>query len=116
MIKNNFNLKKYYKYLYCLPLILPNNKWKILADFFFNCFVIYRMFVVTIKLTFFFDNIYGCINMIDIRIVAFINICYFFDVVLNFNTGYYNKGIIIKDRKKIAINYLKGDFLKNTLA
>ena len=36
-----------------------------------------------------------------------VNIYYFIDIVLNFNTGYILLGKYIEDRKKIAKNYFK---------
>lgn len=32
------------------------------------------------------------------------------DIILNFNTGYYSKGVIIKKRSKIFKHYVKGSF------
>lgn len=49
----------------------------------------YRMFVVTIKIVFFFSNIKGCLEMTEKWLIAVINISYFFDVLINFNTGIY---------------------------
>lgn len=33
------------------------------------------------------------------------------DMLFNFNTGYYSKGLLILDRKKIVIHYLKKRFI-----
>ena len=38
-----------------------------------------------------------------------------FDVMINFNTAYYFKGILIKNKKKIVINYLKTNFILDTI-
>jgi len=35
----------------------------------------------------------------------------FFDIIVNFNTGYYTKGYLIVSRKMIAKNYLKSSFV-----
>lgn len=74
------------------------------------------MFVVSIKYSMYFNNIPDSLNLISPYIVVVINISYILDVILNLNTGFYEKGIIIMDKKKIAQHYLKGDFLKNSLA
>lgn len=34
-----------------------------------------------------------------------------FDIIKGFNTAYYNKGETIIDRKIVAINYIKGQFI-----
>ena len=41
---------------------------------------------------------------------------FLFDIVLNFNTGFYNKGKLVLSRKSIALNYLKFWFWMDLLA
>jgi len=38
------------------------------------------------------------------------------DIFINFNTGYYDKGLLVMERKRIAINYLKGWFWIDLIA
>lgn len=39
-----------------------------------------------------------------------------FEVIINFNTGFYKKGAIITERAKIVKNYMKNAFLPDILA
>ena len=41
---------------------------------------------------------------------------FLFDIVLNFNTGFYYKGTLVVSRKAIALNYLKFWFWMDLLA
>ena len=41
----------------------------------------------------------------------FIDIWFLIEIMANFNTGYYHKGILIMERKKIFLIYLQGWFL-----
>lgn len=95
-----------YNKIKSLPVILPSDKWKIIADFWITCLIIYRMFIVTIKYAYFFNNIPESTSLVNMYVVVVINISYIIDVLLNLNTGYYEKGIIITDKKKIARHYL----------
>jgi hypothetical protein len=38
------------------------------------------------------------------------------DIVLDFNTGFYEEGVLITDRQQISINYFKNDFLINLIS
>ena len=42
--------------------------------------------------------------------------CFFFDIVINFNSGYLKKGQIIMDRKMIFVHYLKGWFILDLIS
>lgn len=41
---------------------------------------------------------------------------FFFEVLINFNTGYYEKGIIITNKKKIIKNYACKNLIPDLLA
>ena len=41
---------------------------------------------------------------------CFFDIWFLLELILNFLTGYYEKGVLIMDMKLIAINYCKGYF------
>lgn len=43
-------------------------------------------------------------------------ISFFFEVLINFNTGYYEKGVIITDKKKIIRNYVYTNLIPDLLA
>ena len=40
----------------------------------------------------------------------------FFDIIINFNTGYYNKGTLIISRKSLAKHYIKSSFLFDVIS
>lgn len=42
-----------------------------------------------------------------------INCSFLFDMYLSIHTGYYDRGVIILDRKKIALRYLKVTIISN---
>lgn len=74
------------------------------------------MFIVSIKYTFFFNNIKHSLQLYDIPMAIIFNFLYLFDVLLNFNTGYYEKDILVVNKNKISLHYLKGDFIKSSVA
>ena len=39
-----------------------------------------------------------------------------FDIIVNFNTGYYRKGYLIVSRRQIAVNYVKSSFIYDFLS
>lgn len=45
-----------------------------------------------------------------------VDIIFLFDIYLNFNTGFYKKGILIMEPKSILKNYLKGWFWLDFMA
>lgn len=95
----------------CMPLILPNHKFKIIADCWQSFLVMYRIFMTTIKLSFFLFKQRESLSLVDTNFLIVINCSFLFDIILSFNTGYYEKGIIIFDRKKIALNYFKSKLI-----
>lgn len=46
----------------------------------------------------------------------FIDLWFLTEVIANFFTGYYEKGLLIMNRKKIVMNYIKGWFLIDLLS
>jgi len=46
----------------------------------------------------------------------FVNSFFILDIFVNFNTGYYSKGLLIMERKRIFVNYLKGAFAVDLVA
>ena len=44
------------------------------------------------------------------------SVLFFCDILINFNTGYFNKGLVVIDRKTIIIHYLKGEFIADLLS
>jgi hypothetical protein len=50
-----------------------------------------------------FDTLIDCFFMLDICKLFFYHIF----VVINFNTGFYRKGVVVMKRRDIIFNYLK---------
>jgi hypothetical protein len=60
-----------------------------------------------------------CTGMLSIVVIfgCFVEIFFLIDLALiGFNTGYYDKGVLIMNRQKISANYLKGTFLLNLVS
>lgn len=64
------------------------------------------MFFTTIRVFFYSTNIRASTGLIKTSTLMIINISFIIDMFLSLHTGYYDKGNIIKDRRKIAIRYL----------
>ena len=73
------------------------------------------MFITSIKFSFFFLDMRGSLALSPNEIMYIINISFILDILINFNTGYYEKGTIIKDRRLIFIHYLKGSLFADIL-
>ncbi|KRX00746.1 Cyclic nucleotide-binding protein [Pseudocohnilembus persalinus] len=114
-IANKFKHKISKKWLN-FPTILPNYKMKIILDCWQSFWVIYRMFYTTIKISFFIDDIRSSVGLMSVSILVIINISFLFDIFLQFHTGYYDRGIIVTDKRKIAKNYIKNGLLSDILA
>ncbi|KAM3135294.1 hypothetical protein pb186bvf_012592 [Paramecium bursaria] len=83
-------------------VINPNHPLKIFWDFIGMLIIFIQMIEIPIIVTFTFT--------IDPQTQIFLDIMdYFFmvDIVLNFQTGYFNKGNYVSSRKKILINYCR---------
>lgn len=61
-------------------------------------------------------DIHGSIDLVDPRLNILIIISYIWDILLSFHTSYYNKGIIISNKKSIAINYVRTALASDLLA
>lgn len=46
----------------------------------------------------------------------FIDIWFLFELIINFLTGYHNKGVLIVNRKLIALNYIKTWFTTDLIS
>jgi hypothetical protein len=59
-----------------------------------------------------FDTLIDCFFLLDICKLPFIIIF----IVINFNTGFYRKGVVVMKRRDIIFNYLKTWFWLDLLA
>ena len=93
-------------------IIMPNNKYKLIWDYFINFITLYSIVVTPYQIAF-SDNIYyssGGNKTITIDLI--IDIFLFIDIILNFFTAFVDKfDKLILDHKKIVFNYLFSWFI-----
>lgn len=63
--------------------------------------IFFDLIVIPLKLSFEYDST-PALDMIN----TIIQIAFIMDIILTFNTGYYKKGILTLERKKIVANYI----------
>ena len=81
---------------------MPDGGFRICFDIFCLMFIVWEILMIPLLLSFpeLNDN---NIQSIETAITTF----FLFDIVLNFNTGVYQRGNLVMKRKAIAKNYLK---------
>ena len=94
-------------------LIYPENKYKMNWDLFISLALILSSFYTPLSLAFQKEQYEHVLRVADF----FIDSIFFIDIVLTFNTCYYNDEVLlVDDRKIIAITYLKGWFTIDLIA
>lgn len=95
-----------YKHIFSkIDVLMPNHKFK----FSLNCFVLilslFEFGYIPLSVTFALsdDNPYLKIRTILLLVLVF-------DILLNFNTGYFHRGTLITTRKEILKRYVKANF------
>lgn len=82
-------------------LIDPKSRWKKYWDMTMSCMIIYSVFIDPIRLTF---------PELDYEFYTYIDVLFDFffitDIIFNFFIPYYEKGLLIKNKTKIILNYL----------
>lgn len=73
------------------------------------------MYFTTIKFGFFIFDIENSVNLISREILFIINFSCIIDIFINFSSGYYDKGFIELNKKKIALYYIKGTLISDIL-
>ena len=72
----------------------------------------YKPFEIAFNTDITIDKYAKVFNVID----SMTNVWFLIDILITFNTGFCEKGIIIMNRKQIAINYLKKWFVFDLLS
>jgi len=54
--------------------------------------------------------------VLELEFKTIFAVFFFCDILINLNTGYFNKGFIVKNRKTIIIHYIKGEFITDLLS
>jgi hypothetical protein len=63
--------------------------------------IIYRLFIITIKVGFFITDVSQALDLIPNTILGLVLGCFFVENIINMNSGYYEKGNLVMDRKLI---------------
>jgi len=85
---------------------LPDGGFRIVFDIFCLIFIVWEIALIPLLLSFPEINDES-INQIETTITSF----FLFDIILNFNTGFYQRGNIVLKRGTIAKHYLKNWFI-----
>ena len=96
-----------------IPILSPDNYFLIGWDVVSVLYVIINFFYTTIMFAF-FDQI-TLIKSQGSALIDFIEyssiVILIIEILLNFNTGYYHKGVFIHEKKKVLIHYLENGFI-----
>ncbi|CAD8192002.1 unnamed protein product [Paramecium octaurelia] len=116
ILKYNFQKQatKYLHYLeYCqdffsknIIVIKPDSKFKIIWDILLLLFIVMNIFYIPINISFNITTS-GAFEYLFDLLPSWIFVA---EIILNFNTAYYDKGLMHEDRKSIVKHYLKENF------
>ncbi|CAD8120687.1 unnamed protein product [Paramecium sonneborni] len=93
---------------YEFMVIKPDSKIKLVMDLIILVLIIINIFYIPMQLSFQLngDNAYTT----QLGIYKLILRIFLLEIILNFNTAYYSKGMIHESRRKIFKHYFQGDF------
>ena len=94
-----------------MPPFEPDGMFRLFWDLTTIAFIFYEMIFVPFQLSFDFES-----PSVIIILNYIIDSFFMIDILMTFNTGYYSKGSVVKDRKKIFLHYLRGWFCLDFLA
>jgi len=86
-------------------VIAPNGKIRVVWDIFIMLLIFYDLIMVPLTLCF---NV--TIGSVDAYWDPVMLLFYVLDIMMNFNTGFYDKGVLVLDRTRVFTNYMKGWF------
>ncbi|KRX09050.1 Cyclic nucleotide-binding protein [Pseudocohnilembus persalinus] len=98
------------------PVIFPSQKKKIILDIWLGLLIVIRMFFQSVKVGFCWFNIRECVEVFNNYVLGVMLLSSMLEMALNFNSGYYKKGVLITDKRKIIKNYVKGALFPDILA
>jgi hypothetical protein len=85
-----------------VPVFNPSqNKFRLVLDILLSVIIIYRLFIITIKIGFFITDLSQALDLIPNSILFVVIGCFFLENAINMNSGFYEKGNLILNRKKI---------------
>ena len=99
------------KLLKCNEVMLfhPYSKIKLLWEFLVSLLIIFMMFYIPLSLAF-------TLYWIESGQKMAISIVFVFDMILEMNTHYFNKGFEVRSRAKIFLNYIQGYFIPDLIS
>ncbi|CAK56624.1 unnamed protein product (macronuclear) [Paramecium tetraurelia] len=116
ILKYNFQ-KRATRLIHCLEyglellsriiiVIRPDSKFKIVWDILLLLFIVMNIFYIPINISFNIQT-QGVFEYLFDLLPSWIFIA---EIIINFNTAYYDKGLMHEDRKSIVKHYLKDNF------
>lgn len=87
-------------------MIYPDSPWRAVWDVSLFLTIIYQAIIMPMRIAFEFKS-----NDFLFYLDIVIDCMFLFDILLNFNTGFYHKGELIMKREHIVRDYLKNWFL-----
>ncbi|CAD8160863.1 unnamed protein product [Paramecium octaurelia] len=95
------------KYLNRITIIYPESSFKIFWDSIVVCFIVINIFYIPMSLSFELDKS----NQISILFFETIpSYIFIVEIILNFNTAFYNQGVIHTNRSEIFFHYIQNNF------
>ncbi|CAD8199743.1 unnamed protein product [Paramecium pentaurelia] len=95
-----------------IGVIKPDSKIKLLVDCIILILIVMNIFYIPMQLSFSLQNNAQTVDFLFSTIPSWV---FLMEIIINFNTAYYYKGMIHEDRTKIFQHYIKGDFFKDLL-
>ena len=99
-----------------VPVFHPTQALHVIFDCVMLFLTFLYMIIIPINLGFdidFLENVFPAQTDFIKKLTLFL---FFLDIVMTFNTAYFNKGQVITNRKKIVLHYLKRDFPMDLLS
>lgn len=91
-----------------IPVITPDSTFKILWDVVVVFIIVVNIFYIPMKLSFSFDTKDNEVNQLLLETIP--SWIFVADILLNFNTAYYSKGVMHRNKRDIFKHYVKGNF------
>lgn len=92
--------KKFFK------IQMPDGSFRVAIDMICLIFIVFELLQIPLLLSF------PEIETTEIDMISnFINFFFAADIIMNFNTAFYKRGVVVKKRKEIALYYLSHWFI-----
>ena len=100
-------------------MIEPDNKWKILWDFFIIFLYLCLFFIAALQISFdllFVEEVFPNNHVLQSFFHCLLNMFLFIDILLKCFTAYYHNGILVTKPEKIFKNYISSHILYDFIA